>query len=66
MRLSALGFFIAVLLSLNAARDATLGDALFVRRVWPLLQDKCLACHGNDEAKIKGGLDLRTGEVLKS
>jgi len=35
-------------------------DALFVRRVLPLLQEKCLACHGNDEAKIKGGLDLRT------
>ncbi len=35
-------------------------EALFVRRVSPLLHDKCLACHGNDEAKIKGGLDLRT------
>ena len=35
-------------------------EALFVRRVQPLLQEKCLACHGQDEAKIKGGLDLRT------
>ncbi len=35
-------------------------EALFVRRVLPLLQDKCLACHGKDEARIKGGLDLRT------
>src|SRR5688572_13881079 len=35
-------------------------EALFVRRVWPLFQEKCLACHGNDEAKIKGGLDMRT------
>jgi len=39
------------------AEDA---EALFVRRVWPLFQEKCLACHGNDEAKIKGGLDMRT------
>ena len=25
-----------------------------------MLQDKCLPCHGRDEEKIKGGLDLRT------
>ena len=39
------------------AEDAT---SMFVRRVWPLFQDKCLACHGNDEQKIKGGFDMRT------
>ena len=39
------------------AEDA---EALFVRRVWPLFQEKCLACHGNDEKKIKGGYDMRT------
>ncbi|GEP41390.1 hypothetical protein BGE01nite_06810 [Brevifollis gellanilyticus] len=33
-----------------------------MRRVWPLFQEKCLACHGNDEAKIKGGYDMRTLE----
>lgn len=32
-------------------------EALFVRRVQPLLQEKCLACHGRDEEKIKGGLE---------
>lgn len=51
----------ALILSLSAtllqAEDA---EALFVRRVWPLFQEKCLACHGNDEKKIKGGLDMRT------
>lgn len=26
----------------------------------PLFHEKCLTCHGNDEAKIKGGLDMRT------
>jgi mono/diheme cytochrome c family protein len=35
-------------------------EALFVRRIWPLFQEKCLACHGNDEQKIKGGFDMRT------
>jgi len=35
-------------------------ESLFVRRVAPLFHEKCLACHGQDEAKIKGGLDLRT------
>jgi mono/diheme cytochrome c family protein len=58
--LSALLFTFAPLAA-AAAPDA---DALFVRRVLPLLQDKCLACHGNDEAKIKGGLDLRTRAEL--
>jgi hypothetical protein len=54
----------ALLLALVAtpllgAEDA---EILFVRRVWPLFQEKCLACHGNDEEKIKGGLDMRTLE----
>jgi len=35
-------------------------EQLFVRRISPLFHEKCLACHGNDEAKIKGGLDMRT------
>lgn len=39
------------------AEDA---EALFVRRVWPLFQEKCLACHGNDEKKIKADYDMRT------
>jgi len=39
-------------------------EALFVRRVAPLLKDKCLACHGDDEDKMKGGLDLRSRSKL--
>ena len=35
-------------------------EMLFVRRIAPLFHEKCLACHGNDEGKIKGGLDMRT------
>jgi|UniRef100_UPI003784A939 hypothetical protein len=48
-----------LLVSSAHAEDA---EALFVRRVWPLFQEKCLACHGNDEKKIKGGYDMRTLE----
>src|SRR4051794_3485979 len=50
--------------AIYAAAPATTASAevLFVRRVQPMLQEKCLACHGHDEAKIKGGLDLRTRE----
>ncbi len=40
------------------------GDILFARRVWPMFEEKCLACHGRDEAKIKGGFVLRTREDL--
>lgn len=52
-------FLFTLLLAVSSlhAEDA---EALFVRRVWPLFQEKCLACHGNDEKKIKGGYDMRT------
>lgn len=43
----------------SAFPAARADDAFFVRRIAPLLAAKCLACHGKDEAKIKGGLDLR-------
>jgi mono/diheme cytochrome c family protein len=50
----------ALLLALPLGAAAVEADALFVRRVLPLLHNKCLACHGQDEEKIKGGLDLRS------
>ena len=40
--------------------DPDYAGVLFAGRIWPLMADKCLACHGKDEDKIKGGLDLRT------
>jgi hypothetical protein len=53
-----------ILLSIAAVLPAraqnTDAEILFVRRIVPLFHEKCLACHGNDEAKIKGGLDMRT------
>jgi mono/diheme cytochrome c family protein len=50
----------ALLLALPLVAAASDAESLFVRRVLPVLQEKCLACHGKDEAKIKGGLDLRS------
>ena len=39
-------------------------EELFVRRVAPLLREKCLACHGGDPDEIEGNLDLRTLEQV--
>ena len=33
-------------------------EILFVRRVGPILREKCLGCHGNDPEVIEGSLDL--------
>jgi hypothetical protein len=32
----------------------------FEQHIRPIFVAKCLACHGSDPAKIKGGLDMRT------
>ena len=59
-----LGGVIFLISVLGGAVPSALADKkaeqLFVRRIVPLFHEKCLACHGNDEAKIKGGLDMRT------
>jgi hypothetical protein len=44
--------------------EGTEGERLFVRRVAPLLHERCLSCHGKDERKIKGGFDLRSLEAV--
>jgi mono/diheme cytochrome c family protein len=58
--------FLALLpcLTLAAAGAAPKGDELFVHRIQPMLKTKCLACHGEDEAKLKGGLDMRTRDEM--
>jgi hypothetical protein len=65
MKLSALPFLSALALacglhtgSLATAQDDA--EMLFIRRIQPLLSEKCWACHGNDEDEIGGGLDLRS------
>ena len=50
----------ALLLAPLAVVHADDSEQLFVRRIVPLLHEKCLACHGSNQAEIKGGLDLRT------
>ena len=60
--------FILTVFSFSGTAPAGAGRAeeLFVRRIVPLFHGKCLACHGNDGAKLKGGLDMRTpAAVLK-
>ena len=37
-----------------------MSEQLFVRRIVPLLREKCLACHGDDVEAREGGLDLRS------
>ncbi len=46
----------------SRAQDSTRTDSeiLFVRRVGPVLREKCLGCHGNDPDAIEGSLDLRS------
>ena len=44
----------------RAGADDREAEELFVRRVEPLLTEKCLGCHGQD--KTEGGLDLRSRE----
>ncbi len=61
-RLLRTAFFLAALPCAAPAAELTALEAeqLFVRRIKPLIQEKCIGCHGRDEEKIKGGLDLRT------
>ena len=61
-------FFVTLLLwSMPAAVfakpfAASEGEKLFALRVKPLLEEKCLACHGNEADRLEGGLDLRSRE----
>jgi len=48
----------------DAADAADWAERLFATDVWPLLERKCLACHGNDPADLKGKLDLRSRRGL--
>ena len=40
------------------------GERLFSLKIRSLLSSKCLACHGGENGKIKGGLDLMTRELM--
>ncbi|MDZ4849927.1 MAG: PSD1 and planctomycete cytochrome C domain-containing protein [Pirellulaceae bacterium] len=57
-------WLILPLLISNVGFAASESELLFVRRIAPLLREKCVACHGGDEENIEGGLDLRSREGL--
>lgn len=57
-----LALFISVT-SHVAAEENT--DQIFVRRIQPLLSEKCWACHGNDPDDVSGDLDLKSLITLK-
>ena len=49
------------------ANDAALreqSEILFVRRIAPLLREKCVACHGGEPDEIEGSLDLRSLKTM--
>ncbi len=56
--------FVTALDQTIAAEQATEAEQLFVRRILPILNDKCFACHGNDVQDIQGGLNLRAQDAL--
>ena len=39
-------------------------ERLFALKVYPLLEAKCFACHGNDPEDLKGELDLTSREAM--
>ncbi len=46
------------------ATRAAESEVLFVRRIAPLLREKCLGCHGQDPESIEGGIDFRAIKPL--
>ncbi|WDI42072.1 PSD1 and planctomycete cytochrome C domain-containing protein [Bremerella sp. P1] len=58
-------WFLFLLLAQPLLANEQEGEALFVRRIAPLLAEKCLACHGQNEDEIEGGFDMRSLEGLK-
>jgi hypothetical protein len=55
-------------LSTTAGESSRLDESeiLFVRRIEPLLREKCLGCHGRDPSIIEGSLDFRAIKPLSA
>ena len=58
----ALAALIVLTISPVFAEDSN--EQLFVRRIQPLLNEKCWACHGNNVDDINGNLNLKSIEML--
>jgi len=60
--------FIYLLIACNVSDDKgpEYYEALFVHEIIPVLESKCMSCHGNDPLKIEGGIDLSNySNILK-
>ncbi|MBT5715416.1 MAG: DUF1553 domain-containing protein [Opitutae bacterium] len=42
------------------------GDEIFSLKVWPIIENKCIACHSEKKGKIKGDLNLSSLEGMLS
>ncbi|QIF02555.1 DUF1549 domain-containing protein [Roseimicrobium sp. ORNL1] len=58
---TALGLALPISVAAASTEDA---EKHYVQKVLPLFKEKCLACHGDDPKKFKGGLDMRTREAM--
>ncbi len=61
-----LAFIVLIGGDLNAADPPSKGEELFIRRVLPVLQEKCWACHGDKPDAIEGDADLTTAEGFRA
>lgn len=64
-------FFIAISLFFQSCDEKNANSfkeldpaKLFVYEVYPLLESKCFACHGNDQEDIEGEFDIRSLEGM--
>ena len=62
---------VGVLLAVSSANAAEVtklskaeAETLFIEKVRPLLKEKCLVCHGDDQKKLKAEFDMRTLQGL--
>ena len=46
--------------STPSPEDRAHAEQLFVYEVFPILQEKCFACHGEDPKKVEGDFDIRS------
>ena len=62
--ITAMGFVDSMNSSAKALNSVSEHDRFFALKVYPILREKCFACHGDDPEKIKGELNLTTRENM--
>ena len=66
-RIATIGFsaiFLIALYGVVMASETGPLEVQFARKVLPVFNAKCLACHGNNPKELKGALDLRTRAAM--